>query len=151
MRFGVSLVDKAGQSLAEIVAKIQNIDINIKAIATSVKEQSVGLQEINEAVTVIDQGTQQNAAMVEQTTASSHGLAREAEALFELLSHFQLGTAAAEVAASVDSSKVEALAPSTTRTRLPATPTGSPRHLKLRRRCHRPAGRELDRVLIAQL
>jgi len=93
VKFGVSLVDKAGLSLSEIIEKIQNIDINIQAIAVSVKEQSVGLQEINESVTVIDQGTQQNAAMVEQTTASSHGLAKEAEALFELLSRFQLGSA----------------------------------------------------------
>ena len=99
VKFGVSLVDKAGQSLGEIVEKTQSIGINIKAIATSVNEQSVGLREINEAVTTIDQGTQQNAAMVEQTTASSHGLAKEAEALFELLSHFQLGSAGADTTA----------------------------------------------------
>jgi methyl-accepting chemotaxis protein len=92
VKFGVSLVDKAGQSLGQIVGKIQSIDLNIKAIAGSVKEQSVGLREINEAVTVIDQGTQQNAAMVEQTTASSHALANEAEALFELVSRFKLGS-----------------------------------------------------------
>jgi methyl-accepting chemotaxis protein len=95
VKFGVSLVDKTGQSLGDIIGKIQGIDTNIQAIAVSVKEQSVGLREINESVTAIDQGTQQNAAMVEQTTASSHGLAREAEALFELLSHFQLGSAPA--------------------------------------------------------
>ncbi|MEM5473628.1 PAS domain-containing methyl-accepting chemotaxis protein [Hoeflea sp. AS60] len=93
VKFGVSLVDKAGQSLGEVVGKIQSIDLNIKAIATSVHEQSAGLREINEAVNVIDQGTQQNAAMVEQTTASTHGLAQEAEALFELISRFQLGNA----------------------------------------------------------
>lgn len=94
VKFGVSLVDKAGQSLGEIIEKVQGIDLNIRAIAGGVKEQSVGLKEISEAVTVIDQGTQQNAAMVEQTTASSHGLAKEAEALFELVSRFQLGSAA---------------------------------------------------------
>jgi len=100
VKCGVSLVDQAGQSLGDIVEKIQSIDINIKAIANSVKEQSAGLQEINEAVIVIDQGTQQNAAMVEQTTASSHGLAKEAEALFELLSHFQLGASSAGTTAA---------------------------------------------------
>ena len=102
VKFGVSLVDKAGHSLGEIVGKIQSIDLNIKAIAGSVKEQSVGLREINEAVTVIDQGTQQNAAMVEQTTASSHALAKEADALFELVSRFKLGsTTAARTTAPV--------------------------------------------------
>ena len=105
VKFGVSLVDKAGQSLGEIVGKIQSIDLNIQAIAGSVREQSVGLKEINQSVTVIDQGTQQNAAMVEQTTASSHGLAKEAEALFELVSRFKLGsTAAAHPAATVATS-----------------------------------------------
>ena len=93
VKFGVSLVDKAGQSLGEIIEKIKGIDLNIQAIAGSVREQSVGLREISESVTVIDQGTQQNAAMVEQTTASSHSLANEAEALFELVSRFKLGTA----------------------------------------------------------
>jgi len=93
VKFGVSLVDKAGQSLGEIIEKIKGIDLNIQAIAGSVREQSVGLREISESVTVIDQGTQQNAAMVEQTTASSHSLANEAEALFELVSRFKLGAA----------------------------------------------------------
>lgn len=104
---GVSLVDRAGQSLSDIVEKIQSIDVNIKAIANSVKEQSAGLQEINEAVIVIDQGTQQNAAMVEQTTASSHGLAKEAEALFELLRHFQLGASSAGIQAAQQNPRTE--------------------------------------------
>jgi len=107
VKCGVSLVDQAGQSLGDIVEKIQSIDINIKAIANSVKEQSAGLQEINEAVIVIDQGTQQNAAMVEQTTASSHGLAKEAEALFELLSHFQLGASSAGTTAARQNPRTE--------------------------------------------
>ncbi|WP_340160003.1 PAS domain-containing methyl-accepting chemotaxis protein [uncultured Hoeflea sp.] len=107
VKCGVSLVDQAGQSLGDIVEKIQSIDINIKAIANSVKEQSAGLQEINEAVIVIDQGTQQNAAMVEQTTASSHGLAKEAEALFELLSHFQLDASSAGTTAAKQDPRTE--------------------------------------------
>ena len=107
VKCGVSLVDQAGQSLGDIVEKIQSIDINIKAIANSVKEQSAGLQEINEAVIVIDQGTQQNAAMVEQTTASSHGLAKEAEALFELLSHFQLGASSSGTTAARQNPRTE--------------------------------------------
>lgn len=120
---GVSLVDKAGHSLGDIVEKIQNIDINIKAIANSVKEQSVGLQEINQAVTVIDQGTQQNAAMVEETTASSHGLAKEAEALFELLSHFQLGASSAGTTASPNRHK-----PATKKESTAANRAVSPQH-----------------------
>ncbi|MEP3435579.1 MAG: PAS domain-containing methyl-accepting chemotaxis protein [Hoeflea sp.] len=93
VKCGVSLVGNAGQALVDIVGKIQSIDLNTQAIAVSVKEQSVALREISESVTVMDQGTQQNAAMVEQTTASTHGLAKEAEALFELISKFELGAA----------------------------------------------------------
>lgn len=112
VKFGVSLVDKAGQSLGEVVGKIQNIDLNIKAIAISVNEQSVGLREINESITVIDQGTQQNAAMVEQTTAATHSLAKEAEALFELISRFQLGSGQAPRSVTQQRQPAETPAPS---------------------------------------
>jgi methyl-accepting chemotaxis protein len=87
---GVKLVDETGKSLAVIVAEVQEINRHVHAIAEASREQSVGLQEINTAVNTIDQGTQQNAAMVEQTTAASHGLATEAAALAELLGQFKV-------------------------------------------------------------
>ncbi len=112
VKFGVSLVDKAGGALGDVVGKIQSIDQNIRAIAASVREQSAGLSEINQSVTLIDQGTQQNAAMVEQTTASTHGLAKEAEGLFELLSRFNLG---AKVVQSGRPASIRAATPSSDR------------------------------------
>lgn len=124
VKFGVSLVDKTGQSLGDIIQKIQSIDTNIQAIAVSVQEQSVGLREINSSVTVIDQGTQQNAAMVEQTTASSHGLAKEAEALFELLSRFELGSASETRSSTPPSRTVATVAPTPRRA---ASPSHQPR------------------------
>jgi methyl-accepting chemotaxis protein len=63
----------------------------VTEIAASAKEQATGLQEVNTAVNQMDQVTQQNAAMVEQSTAASHSLAREAEALATLLRRFQIG------------------------------------------------------------
>jgi methyl-accepting chemotaxis protein len=57
---------------------------------TATREQSTGLGEINTAVNTMDQGTQQNAAMVEEQTAASHGLAQEAAKLMQLLSQFNL-------------------------------------------------------------
>ena len=63
------------------------------AIVEGAKEQATGLKEINQAVNTMDQGTQQNAAMVEQSTAASHTLAKEAEDLFALLRQFKVGTA----------------------------------------------------------
>ena len=71
---------------------------HIGAIVTATREQSTGLQEINTAVNTMDQGTQQNAAMVEEQTAASHGLASEAAALNELLSQFNLSSQVSPVA-----------------------------------------------------
>ncbi len=59
-------------------------------IATSAKEQSVGLAEVNTAVNAMDQTTQQNAAMVEQSNAASNTFANEAVRLRELVNRFSL-------------------------------------------------------------
>ena len=93
---GVSLVDETGKALAEIVGAVQEINKHVSAIVTATREQSIGLQEINTAVNNMDQGTQQNAAMVEEQTAASHSLAQEAAALDSLLGQFNLGHARAE-------------------------------------------------------
>ncbi len=91
VRQGVELVGETGRRLATIVSEVQGINGNVSAIVTTSREQSTGLNEINVAVNQMDQGTQKNAAMVEQTTAATHSLAREAAALIELLSQFRLG------------------------------------------------------------
>ncbi len=92
---GVTLVGETGKALETIVSEVQEINGHIAAIVTASREQSTGLQEINTAVNTMDQGTQQNAAMVEEQTAASHGLASEASALKELLAQFRLADAAA--------------------------------------------------------
>lgn len=88
---GVSLVGQTGQALEEIVTQVADINRNVSAIVESAREQATGLKEINEAVNTMDQGTQQNAAMVEQSTAASHSLATEVEALNGLLATFKTG------------------------------------------------------------
>ncbi|TCM52606.1 methyl-accepting chemotaxis sensory transducer with TarH sensor [Rhizobium sp. PP-F2F-G48] len=89
---GVKLVGETGTSLATIAGEVQEINRHVAAIVEAAREQSIGLQEINTAVNTVDQGTQQNAAMVEQSTAASHSLAREAASLTQLLSQFKLGS-----------------------------------------------------------
>lgn len=86
---GVTLVTKAGAALQEIAAYVENINGDITAIVQASREQSTALSEINHAINTVDQGTQQNAAMVEEQTAASHALAKEAAALFELLGQFR--------------------------------------------------------------
>ena len=87
---GVALVGETGRALEAIVGEVQQINEHLNAIVISTREQSTGLQEINTSVNTMDQGTQQNAAMVEQQTAASHRLAQEAEALDALLKQFKL-------------------------------------------------------------
>ncbi|TBZ19019.1 methyl-accepting chemotaxis protein [Rhizobium leguminosarum] len=87
---GVGLVGETGKALEVIVSEVQEINQHVHAIAEASREQSIGLQEINTAVNTMDQGTQQNAAMVEESTAASHNLATEAAALNNLLGQFRL-------------------------------------------------------------
>lgn len=90
---GVSLVDAAGQSLKSMVSDVREVSRHVTAIVSSSHEQSNALKEINHAVSSMDQGTQKNAAMVEQTTTTSIGLANEADQLDRLIRQFNLGTA----------------------------------------------------------
>jgi methyl-accepting chemotaxis protein len=88
---GVQLVGETGRALETIVAEVQEINRHVVAIVDGAQEQSSGLQQINTAVNQMDQDTQKNAAMVEEQTAASHGLAREAASLNQLLGQFKLG------------------------------------------------------------
>ncbi len=87
---GVQLVGHTGKALETIVAEVQEINRHVLAIVESAQEQSSGLQQINTAVNQMDQDTQKNAAMVEETTAASYGLAQEVMALNGLLAQFRL-------------------------------------------------------------
>jgi methyl-accepting chemotaxis protein len=88
---GVKLVRETGEVLKTIEQYIITINHHMDAIATSAREQSTGLAEVNTAVNQMDQVTQQNAAMVEETNAASASLAAEAGRLRELISQFNLG------------------------------------------------------------
>ncbi|MCQ0990125.1 methyl-accepting chemotaxis protein [Jiella marina] len=96
---GVSLVSETGEALQTIVAEVQEIDQNVRAIVEGARNQAMGLAEISKAVGSIDEGTQQNATMVEESTAACHNLARETQELDELLRQFRhSGTGAASAA-----------------------------------------------------
>ena len=90
---GVSLVGQTGEALQRIVSRVAEIDGLVSEIASSAQEQATGLQQVNTAVNQMDQVTQQNAAMVEESTAASHSLSQEAEALAGSVSRFQIGDA----------------------------------------------------------
>jgi hypothetical protein len=97
---GVKLVSETGTALQTIVSHIVTINQHMEAIATSAREQSVGLSEVNTAVNQMDQVTQQNAAMVEEANAAGATLANEASRLRGLIGQFQLEGAPARFAGS---------------------------------------------------
>ncbi len=88
---GVELVGRTGQALGRIVERVGEVDRLIASIAASAEEQATGLGQVNTAVNQMDQMTQQNAAMVEQSTAATHSLRAESEALAGLMQRFQVG------------------------------------------------------------
>ena len=95
---GVRLVGQTGEALQRIVDRVAEIDGLVSEIAASAQEQAVGLAQVNTAVNQMDQVTQQNAAMVEQSTAASHSLAQEAEALQASVAQFRVGAPSAPAA-----------------------------------------------------
>jgi methyl-accepting chemotaxis protein len=91
---GVKLMAETGEVSERIIASVIEIDELVASIASSSREQSIGLSDINTAVSEMDQGTQQNAAMVEETTAAVHSLRNEAATLAQNVSAFMLGEGA---------------------------------------------------------
>ncbi len=88
---GVELVGEAGKALQLIIGKVSEINGLMSEITASAQEQSTALAEVNAAINNMDQTTQQNAAMVEESTAASHSLTKEAEELMGLVSRFKIG------------------------------------------------------------
>jgi methyl-accepting chemotaxis protein len=86
---GAGLVQEAGEVLAAISVQITSISKHVDTIATASQDQSAALQDINNSVNRMDQMTQQNGAMVEETSEASRALASEADALLELVQQFK--------------------------------------------------------------
>ncbi|MFA7415030.1 MAG: methyl-accepting chemotaxis protein [Rhizobium sp.] len=87
---GVALVRSTGEALVEIEKLVNQVNEHVNTIATAAREQATGLHEINTSVNHMDQMTQQNAAMVEETSAAGQTLAEESRHLRSLLSQLRL-------------------------------------------------------------
>ncbi|KHT46725.1 methyl-accepting chemotaxis protein [Vibrio sinaloensis] len=85
---GSRLVDESGETLSEIVDAVAKVSELIAQIASSSLEQSTGIDEINRAVATMDEMTQQNASLVEQTSAASQSLKDEGKQLLNLMNFF---------------------------------------------------------------
>jgi methyl-accepting chemotaxis protein len=87
---GSRLVGDAGSTMSEIVASVQRVTDIIGEISSATREQSQGIGQVNLAVTDLDRMTQQNAALVEQSTAAAESLKDQAGRLSGMVSTFRL-------------------------------------------------------------
>jgi methyl-accepting chemotaxis protein len=95
---GVKYVQETGAALTDIEGRVVTINDRIHSIATAAREQATGLQEVSTAINQMDQVTQHNAAMVEETSAATHKLKGEADGLADLVARFRTGDALQRIA-----------------------------------------------------
>jgi methyl-accepting chemotaxis protein len=88
---GVDLVDQAGAALNEIIGSVKSVADTVSDIASASREQSIGIEQVNKALTQIDEVTQQNAALVEENAATARVLSDMATAMREHVAFFKLG------------------------------------------------------------
>jgi len=87
---GVDLVNKTGSSLGEIVESIKKVSDIVADIATASAEQSTGIDQVNRALTQVDEATQQNSALVEENAATAKTLEHQARVMNERVGMFRL-------------------------------------------------------------
>ncbi len=92
---GARQVNDAGASMSEIVAQVQRVSQMIQELSHAATEQSAGIGQINDAMTQLDQVTQQNAALVEESAAAAESLRHQADRLSQAVGVFRLENAAA--------------------------------------------------------
>ncbi|GAA0575466.1 methyl-accepting chemotaxis protein [Rhizomicrobium electricum] len=91
---GVKLVGESGEALKRIVEQVAAINALARDSAMAGEQQSTGIEQVNAAVSQMDRVTQQNAAMVEESTAASRNLANETVTLSDLVGFFNVGDTA---------------------------------------------------------
>ena len=87
---GTGLVDKAGRTMGDIVASIAKVSGIMTEIADASEEQRIGIEQVNFAITQMDQVTQQNAALVEQAAAAAAAMQEQSAQLAQSVSVFKL-------------------------------------------------------------
>jgi len=120
---GTKLVDQAGHTMDEVVASIASVSDIMAEISAASAEQSTGIDQVNQAISEMDQVTQQNAALVEEAAAAADSLKDQAAQLSNLVAVFTLHKAAASSAAAVAGSSPQSqrkLSPRPVRASLPA-------------------------------
>ncbi|MFS2117465.1 methyl-accepting chemotaxis protein, partial [Herbaspirillum frisingense] len=95
---GSKLVEQAGATMTEVVASVRRVTDIVGEISSASQEQSAGIAEVGRAITQMDEGTQQNAALVEQAAAAAQSLQDQAATLAGLVGGFHIDGSHARVA-----------------------------------------------------
>jgi methyl-accepting chemotaxis protein len=95
IKTGSELVDKAGATMDEVVASVQRVTAIIGEISAASHEQSTGIEQVNLAIAEMDNTTQQNAALVEQSAAAAESMQHQAAALDDTVGTFKLDAVSA--------------------------------------------------------
>jgi len=99
---GTRLVDQSGKTLDEIVASVKKVSDIIAEIAAASQEQSSGIDQVNKAVTQMDEVTQQNAALVEEAASASESMDEQAKGLQKLMDFFVVDDGASSAMPSMN-------------------------------------------------
>jgi len=103
---GTALVDRAGQKMQAVVESIRQVTDVVAAITSASAEQTLGVDQINVAVTHMDQATQQNAALVEEMAAAASSLNQQATELVREVDNFKLPPSRPAFASSGESNRI---------------------------------------------
>ena len=87
---GSRLVDRAGQTLRTIMDSVKKVSDIVAEMAAAAREQASGIEQVNKAILQMDQATQQNAALVEETASASQAMGNQARELQQLMAFFKL-------------------------------------------------------------
>jgi methyl-accepting chemotaxis protein len=123
VKTGATLVNQAGQSLTEIVGAIKKVSDIVAEIAAASREQSSGLEQVNTAIASMDEMTQRNGALVEETSASAQSLSNQAQDLAGLVQRYRLDDTAAPAPAPAASPRTTVLVVKNTGATRPAAAT----------------------------
>jgi methyl-accepting chemotaxis protein len=126
---GARLVGTAGETMDEIVSSVQRVSDLIAEIAAASQEQSSGIEQVNRAVSQMDQVVQQNASLVEEAAAATESMKGQADSLLQTVSRFHLGTQGHAHEARVEPKarpQPQAIAPIRTKPALPPASAAQP-------------------------
>jgi methyl-accepting chemotaxis protein len=128
---GTKLVDESGQVLAEIVTRVKKVTDVMAEIASSSREQASGIDQVNKAITMMDEVTQQNAALVEEASAAAQALSEQAGKLSQMIARYRVGEGSADEAPCVQAPppaavRVERRSPTRPMTGRKRTPSAAP-------------------------